>query len=479
LFALGIDFGTSNCTAYIADGTGKIIPVPLEDESTFLPSMVFTARREIALRQVSTNELSKRLRNALAENERNARNGEKKLEEAVLRKSIENAMKLEIAQDANREYWDQSFFSTLENGQTILYGTSAINAYMEDPLSGLLVKSPKSFLGSNVNSAHFSKFQDVISTMLAHIKRKAEALVQSDISKVIIGRPVNYHGISGQEGNNQALKIMEDAARSAGFGYIQFFMEPVAAALEFERSVTKETIALVIDIGGGTTDCAVVKVGPDRIGKYDRDDDVLAYSGDRVGGTDFDESIAWENIMPLFGKDVKTSSGGIIPNSILADAISTRNVPAQLRFGRVTEGKIAAMFKGVANDDLKNRLLQLHEYQLQHRLIHSAELAKMKLSNANLCTVPLNFIEDDLVVSISEKDFVESTERLIHKIEKIVREVPWKSADAIFITGGMGSSPILQARLKDIFKGDASIQFGDMLGSVGKGLGYCATHLAN
>lgn len=182
--------------------------------------------------------------------------------------------------------------------------------------------------------------------------------------------------------------------------------------------------------------------------------------------------------MPLFGKDVKTSSGGIIPNSILADAISTRNVPAQLRFGRVTEGKIAAMFKGVANDDLKNRLLQLHEYQLQHRLIHSAELAKMKLSNANLCTVPLNFIEDELVVSISEKDFIESTERLIHKIEKIVREVPWKSADAIFITGGMGSSPILQARLKDILKGDASIQFGDMLGSVGKGLGYCATHLA-
>ena len=478
MFALGIDFGTSNCTAYISDGSNKIIPVPLEGESTFLPSMVFTARREIALKQVGMNELSKRLRDALAENERNARNGEKKLDESVLRKSIENAMKLEIAQDADKAYWDQSFFSTLDNGQTMLYGTPAINAYMEDPLSGLLVKSPKSFLGSNINSAHFPKFQSVISTMLSHIKRKAEALVQADISKVIIGRPVNYHGISGEEGNTQALNIMQDAALSAGFAEIQFFMEPVAAALEFEKSVSKETVVLVIDIGGGTTDCAMVKVGPDRIGKDNRDDDVLAYSGDRVGGTDFDESLAWENIMPMFGKDVKTTSGRVVPNAILADAISTRNVPAQLRFGRVTEENISAMFKGVANENLENRLLHLLEFQLQHRLIHSAELAKMQLSKSNQCTVPLNYIEENLSVSMTEHDFIESTERLINKIERIVRKVPWQSADAIFITGGMGSSPILQNRLKEIFKSDAAIQFGDMLGSVGKGLGYCAIHLA-
>ena len=62
----------------------------------------------------------------------------------------------------------------------------------------------------------------------------------------------------------QAQAALESAARQVGFDELQFQYEPIAAAFDHERSVTGEQVVLVADIGGGTSDFSVVRVGPRR-----------------------------------------------------------------------------------------------------------------------------------------------------------------------------------------------------------------------
>jgi molecular chaperone DnaK (HSP70) len=73
----------------------------------------------------------------------------------------------------------------------------------------------------------------------------------------------------------RAQRQLESAAASAGFKDIEFQFEPIAAALHYEVSVAREEIALVADIGGGTSDFSVVRVSPQRSLAADRKADIL------------------------------------------------------------------------------------------------------------------------------------------------------------------------------------------------------------
>ena len=76
---------------------------------------------------------------------------------------------------------------------------------------------------------------------------------------------------------------------------VSFQLEPIAAALDYERRITRESLVLVVDIGGGTSDFTVVRLGPDRVARAahqgDRVSDVLATSGVHIGGTNYDQKL--------------------------------------------------------------------------------------------------------------------------------------------------------------------------------------------
>lgn len=62
-------------------------------------------------------------------------------------------------------------------------------------------------------------------------------------------------------------KSVEDAAMSAGCAKVYLVEEPVAAALGAGLPIDKPTASLVIDIGGGTTDIAVISLGGTVVSK--------------------------------------------------------------------------------------------------------------------------------------------------------------------------------------------------------------------
>ena len=500
--ALAIDFGTVNCTAHVVDDR-ECHPVPLDGVSLVMPSVVYQARRELAERQIPEREVERRLlearnheareyrrrlRDAKLEARERVRQGKLKgksltmpsdpeiartvspmPKDTAMEKEVRAVLGREARQAGQRAYWDQSFFTAYGADEALIFGTAALNAYFEDPLSGLLVKSPKSMLGSPLgNSDYLRQFEGVIATMLTHIRVRAEAEAGVTLDRVMIGKPVRYHG--GR--NDEALSIMQQAAKGSGFQEVSFTYEPVAAAYEFERSLESDVIALIVDVGGGTTDCVVMQLGPRMAPRRNRDANILGVTGDRIGGIDFDEALSWRGFMDLLGKDTKTKFGLPLPHAWLINSIRVNDLPRQQAF-LLADQEIATLAKVSAEPDKLRRFVALHKNRWQYRLVHEAEQSKIVLSQSPAHQADLNWLEPGLSVALSREQLEAATESLIEKIRHLALDAI-KSAevspDVVFLTGGMAYMPAIRHAISTILGEDIPIRTGDMLCTVGRGL---------
>ena len=112
-----------------------------------------------------------------------------------------------------------------------------------------------------------------------------------------------------------------------------------AAALDYERQISTEEVALIADIGGGTSDFSIVRLGPQRHGKADRAADILANDGVRIGGTDFDRQLSLGVIMPLFGFGSAMKRAGLeVPSRYFHD-LATWSSINRMSLATVAEAK--------------------------------------------------------------------------------------------------------------------------------------------
>lgn len=75
-------------------------------------------------------------------------------------------------------------------------------------------------------------------------------------------------------------RAVHDAARSAGAKYVDLIEEPMAAAIGANLPIYEPTGSMVVDIGGGTSEVAVISLG-----------DIVTARSARVAGDSFDEAI--------------------------------------------------------------------------------------------------------------------------------------------------------------------------------------------
>jgi len=163
----------------------------------------------------------------------------------------------------------------------VTMGNAAFRAYQAHDLEGRFLRSIKAFLPHDVPKTTLCgkrlAFTEVVSSYLVFLREAAERLVDGPITEVTVGRPVSFH--ADPRKHAAAVERLEQAVRDAGFDTFHLQLEPVAAAHAYEATLDRERIVLVGDFGGGTSDFAVLRVGPDRVGRTDRDKDVLATSG--------------------------------------------------------------------------------------------------------------------------------------------------------------------------------------------------------
>ena len=381
---------------------------------------------------------------------------------------------LDLGDDAVLDMTAQSF-------RDLSFGQSALDAYLRDPTEGYFVKSPKSFLGApGLSEMVKERFISIVAAMMGNVKINADRAAGAPVEKVVIGRPVNFQGAEGQAENQQALSMLVAAAREAGFEETAFLFEPMAAAFDFERSLNEEQRVLVVDIGGGTTDCSFVLVGPERMRSRNREADVLGHSGERLGGNDYDQMLALKALMPAFGMGDKLQTGLPIANNYFVDAVSTNDVNAQQRFySRNTGERFEEIWRDALHPERFVRLLRLREGRGTYQLLRSAELAKIGLSDAETVTADLGFVDPELSLSCTRLDLAQSIERLLEHLSGLISETRSQGSsvpDAIYLTGGMVRSQVVRAHLTKIC-GDVPLIDSDHFTSVTQGLSLWAARV--
>jgi hypothetical chaperone protein len=157
---------------------------------------------------------------------------------------------------------------------------------------------------------------EVVEIFVRHLKAKAEAFAGEEITAVVHGRPVRFVE-KDDTADAKAECVLEGIAKRVGFRDVAFVYEPIAAAYHYEETVQGEEIVLIADIGGGTSDFTVIRIGPRRRALLDRSGDILANEGVRIGGTDFDSLLSLKSVMPLLGLGTQLVQKNLpMPNSL-------------------------------------------------------------------------------------------------------------------------------------------------------------------
>jgi hypothetical chaperone protein len=360
----------------------------------------------------------------------------------------------------------------------VLIGRKAIEAYV-DGVPGRLMRSLKSVLGTSLidETTRLGRerisFRDVIGYYLAAVKRRAEQATGRELREVVHGRPVHFVD-NAPDADRAAERTLREIAREIGFDEVTFQFEPIAAALDYERQISIEEIALIADIGGGTSDFSIVRLSPQRHRKADRATDILANDGVRVGGTDFDRQLSLGLVMPLFGFGSAMKRAGLdVPSRYFHDLATWSNI------NRMYEPRVIADIRQVrqqaAEPSLLDRLVRVVDEQRGHTLAMEVEDAKIALSDRRKTAISLEWVAPGLNAAVSRPDLVSHTKQLAERIAARIKiclaqaRLSAEDIDAVFLTGG--SVKLAHVR-KAITRAapSARVVEGDTFGAVGKGL---------
>lgn len=439
---IGFDYGTANCSvAIMRDGKPQLLK--MENNSSLLPSMLCAPTRE------AVSEWLYRHHDVPTPDDET---------QALLRRAVR------FNRDEDIEVTPSS----------VQFGVNSLAHYIDDPEEVYFVKSPKSFLGANgLKPQQVALFEDLVCAMMLHIRQQAESQLPEPITQAVIGRPINFQGLGGDEANRQAQGILERAAKRAGFREVVFQYEPVAAGLDYEATLQEEKRVLVVDIGGGTTDCSLLLMGPQWHHRADRESSLLGHSGCRVGGNDLDIALAFKNLMPLLGMGGETEKGIALPVLPWWNAVAINDVPAQSDFYSSANGRLLdTLVRDAREPEQVAFLRKVWQQRLSYRLVRSAEECKIALSDQPEIRATLPFISDELATAITQQGLEAALDqpltRILEQVQLALDNAQVKP-DVIYLTGGSARSPLIKKALAAQLPG-IPIAGGDDFGSVTAGL---------
>jgi len=367
------------------------------------------------------------------------------------------------------------------------FGRAAIAAYV-DGYDGRLMRSMKSLLGSSlieqstdVGGGHAVRYLDVVTGYLRHLRHTAELALGAAIPRALLGRPVFFVDDDPAR-DAQAQQALAAAAHAAGLRDVVFQYEPLAAAFDYERHATHEQLVLVADIGGGTSDFSLVRVGPERRERLERRDDVLGHHGVHVAGTDFDRRLELAAILGELGYGAlgparPDGPPREVPSGVYFDLATWHLINTVYQPARVAELKRMAGF--YAEPHHHRRLMRTVTERLGHELAARAEAAKIAVAQGERTTIDLSMVEANLAAALDEGQAVAAIDADVGRIVDAALETVHQAGlapqavDALYFTGGSTGLRLLTDRLAAAFPQAAAVR-GDRLSSVATGLGLDA-----
>ena len=414
---LGIDFGTSNSAAALVGDDGQLHVVALEDNNTSMPTALFFSQ-----------------------------------------------------EDGGIAYWSAALAAYLKAAQDQVGG-------------GRLMRSIKSLLGSKlmeeqtvVNGQNMSYF-DIVVLFFRELKARSEKHLGHEVRAAMLGRPVHFVDDHADR-DALAQATLKRAALAAGFETVDFQLEPVAAAFDFEKRVHQDTTALIVDIGGGTSDFTVIQLGPGRKNTDQRASDVLATTGTHLGGTDFDRLLNLGCVMAHLGLGHTGPHGREVPSAVFFD-LSTWHL-IHHAYTRKSLHHAAELWRAYSEPTMHQRLMHVLKERQGHQILAQVEEAKIGCSMTDIATaIDLNCIEGGLGAVLSPEHMQTLLTHQVSAIVQCAQQCVAQSGragalpvlDVVYLTGGSSALTPLMNSLQVAFPAARMVK-GDRFGGVAAGLAW-------
>ena len=359
----------------------------------------------------------------------------------------------------------------------VSYGRAALADYL-DGHEGRLMRSLKSLLGTSMMDEHTEvagravPFRDLLAQFIGELKHRAERAAGREFTCAVLGRPVFFVD-DDVSGDQRAQDTLEEIARKTGLRDIAFQYEPIAAAFDYESQIAREELVLVVDIGGGTSDFTLIRVGPERAGRAERRDDILASGGVHIGGTDFDKALSLASMMPMLGLGSLLKSGREMPSSPYFNLATWHTI--NQAYTRKAWSQLAELHRDAADKPKLERLQSLVRERAGHWLALQVEEAKISLSGTPVAHIDIGRIAAGETVTLHRAELDRAIDTLVTSVEQTVSRllvdagITASAIDTVFFTGGSSGVPLLRERVLALTPQARCVE-GDLFGSIGAGL---------
>jgi hypothetical chaperone protein len=436
---VGLDFGTSNSGVAVArSGQVRVLPI---DRSNIVPEVVKTI--------------------LYLTRDGNASIGQEAVE-LYYQHNIGRARRFVKKRVGEVEY----------RGADMFYVTD-VYAYVDELAPGRLLQYLKSALRSKGydGTLIFERFYtpaQLIAIYLRELKRRAEEQLGEEIDGVTLGRPVHFSADPAHDA--RAEEALRQAALEAGFQQVDFELEPVAAALDYERTLSRPETVLVYDFGGGTLDITIIGLG----GRGRRE--IFASGGVDIAGSDFDRAIIQRRMLPFFGLGRIEGQPAVLELiQSIQDWMALPELSTPLNRRRLNQ----AIEAGLAPVQLR-ALESLIFNDLAFSFYRVVEEAKIALSSQGAAVMRLKEPGIDLWELYTRFQFEQDTRSHRDQVRQVVLTTLAESGldvsqiQSVVTTGGSSSIPAFRALLADIF-GPEKIKTSDAFSSVVAGLAIKAS----
>jgi hypothetical chaperone protein len=431
---VGIDFGTSNSGVAVFDGQRvKLLPV---DPKNVLPEVIKTVLY-----------ITKDYRTYLGQ-------------EAVETYYRDNV-------NRQRRYVKQWAGEIEYRGADMFY-VRDIYVYVDELKPGRLLQYLKTALrkdgyqGTQIFERYYT-VGDLAQTYLSLLKKRAEEVLGESIDAVTLGRPVKFS--ESPEMDHKAQETLRQAAQEAGFKAVDFELEPIAAALYYEQSITKPQNAVIFDFGGGTLDIAVMRLGDAKSRK------VYASGGVDIAGSDFDRTIIEKRMLAHFGYGKVKHHPEImqmidaVPDWMALPEMGTpinKNILEKAIQAKIAPVRLKALEHLIYND-------------LAFTFYNRVEAGKIALSNAGATVISLEDKDIALWELYTRSQFESDIQHYLVDVEKVLLDTIAKAGldieeiDAVVKTGGSSNIPLFTGMLARLF-GAEKVKESSSFSSVVAGL---------
>ncbi|HEX9090318.1 MAG TPA: Hsp70 family protein, partial [Anaerolineales bacterium] len=265
--------------------------------------------------------------------------------------------------------------------------------------------------------------------------------------------------------DQKAQDTLRQAALEAGFKRVDFELEPIAAALYYERSLSKPHNVLIFDFGGGTLDLTIMRLGDPHERR------VFANGGIGIAGSDFDRAIIQNRLLPHFGKGQVQHDPEIlnlvntIPDWAALPELSTPLARGALQ--RAIQAKKAPVRLKALESLIFN--------DLAFSFYNIVEATKITLSTQGVAIAAMKEKNLDIWELYTRLQFEKDIHEQHQQIEKVLLDTLSASGlepaqiDAVVKTGGSSNIPVFIEMLGRIF-GPEKVKSSDVFNSVTAGL---------